>query len=104
MEMFVNDRICFFCCIQKGHKRLVDALAKLYSKVTGIEIDPMTEMLISTGASGALYTALNSFVDSGDEVIIIEPFFDMYDRLVKYAGATPKHIALKPTKVNLHIN
>ncbi|XP_050305533.1 kynurenine aminotransferase [Anthonomus grandis grandis] len=79
-----------------GHPRLVQALSKLYSKIIGREINPLTEILTTLGAYEALYAAITGHVDVGDEVIIIEPFFDCYEPMVRYAGGIPKFIALKP--------
>lgn len=79
-----------------GHPRLVQAISKLYSNLIGREINPITEIMTTTGAYGALYSTITGHVDSGDEVIIIEPFFDCYSPMVKYAGGVPRFIALKP--------
>ncbi|KAJ8980218.1 hypothetical protein NQ317_010214 [Molorchus minor] len=79
-----------------GHVRLVNVLAKLYSKLLLREIDPDTEILATLGASEALFCAVSGLVDQGDEVIIIEPYFDVYVPLIKMAGGTPRFIALKP--------
>ncbi|XP_076252879.1 kynurenine aminotransferase-like isoform X1 [Rhynchophorus ferrugineus] len=83
-----------------GHPRLVQALAKLYSKLIGREINPHTEILTTLGAYEALFSSITGHVDEGDEVIIIEPYFDCYEPMVKYAGGIPRYIALKPKKTD----
>nr|XP_054769368.1 kynurenine aminotransferase-like isoform X1 [Lytechinus pictus] len=80
-----------------GHARLVNAIAAMYTKFMGREVDPMTGVLVSVGAYGSLYYAINSHVNPGDEVIIIEPFFDCYEPMVRMARGVPRFIALKPT-------
>ena len=81
-----------------GHPRLVAAIAALYTKLLGIEhtINPTTEVLVTDGAYEALFTAILGHVNPGDEVIIIEPYFDCYEPMVKLAGGTPVFISLKP--------
>ncbi len=48
--------------------RLVKALAKLYGPLVNREIDPLTEVLVTGGAYGALYYSIMSNVGKGDEV------------------------------------
>ncbi|CAH0405753.1 unnamed protein product [Chilo suppressalis] len=79
-----------------GHPRLVQNLAKLYSPLIGRELDPFNEILVTSGAYEALFSAILGHVDAGDEVIVIEPFFDCYDYMITSAGGVPKFIALKP--------
>ncbi|XP_073836333.1 kynurenine aminotransferase isoform X1 [Musca autumnalis] len=81
-----------------GHMRLVQAIGKLYSKLLQREINPLNEVLVTAGAYEALYSAIMGHVDVGDEVIIIEPFFDCYHPMVKMAGGVSRFIPLKPTK------
>ncbi len=52
-----------------GHPRLVKALAKLYSRLIGRDIMPMTEVLVTGGAYGSLFAAIMSHVGKGDEVV-----------------------------------
>lgn len=79
-----------------GHPRLVQALAKLYSKVTNRDINPLSEILVTCGAYEALYASIMGHVEKGDEVVIIEPYFDCYEPMVKMAHGVPRFVALKP--------
>lgn len=83
-----------------GHPRLIAALAKLYSKLIGRDINPQTEIITTLGAYEALFSSISGHVDNGDEVIIIEPFFDCYEPMVKYAGGVPKFIPLRLKEVS----
>lgn len=81
-----------------GHPRLVNALSNTYSRELGRHIDPLNEVLVSVGAYGALYCSHQGFVNPGDEVIILEPFFDSYQPMVKQAHGIPRFVSLKSTK------
>lgn len=78
---------------------MVNALSKLYSSLIQREIHPLNEILVTVGAYEALFCAVQSLVEVGDEVIIIEPFFDCYEPLVRISGGTPRFIALKNVRI-----
>lgn len=52
----------------------------------GLEYDPATEVLVTTGATEAIAAAILAFVDPGDEVVALEPFYDSYAASVALAG------------------
>ena len=84
-----------------GHPRLINSISNLYTKLLNRQsnIDPQTEVLVTDGAYEALFCAIMGNVNPGDEVIIIEPYFDCYEPMVKLAGGTPRFIALAPRGV-----
>lgn len=60
----------------KGRPRLKKAIAKAYSPLFGRDVDPETEVTITTGANEGMLSAFMAFIEQGDEVIVFEPFFD----------------------------
>jgi len=78
-----------------GHPNLVNQLARRYSSHMLRQIDPMDEVSVTVGASQALYLSLQVHVKPGDEVILFEPFFDLYVTQVKLAGGIPVFVPLK---------
>jgi len=81
-----------------GHPRLIAAIANLYTRLLNrpTDLNAQTEILVTDGAYEALFCAIMGNVNPGDEVIIIEPYFDCYEPMVKLAGGIPKFIALSP--------
>lgn len=63
----------------QGRPRLKKALADAYSPFFGKEINPETEVTITTGANEGMLSAFMAFIEQGDEVILFEPYFDQYE-------------------------
>ncbi len=72
----------------KGMPALREAVAAHQERFYGLQVDPDTEVVITTGATEALAATLLAFVQPGDEVITFEPFYDAYGAIISLAGAT----------------
>lgn len=72
----------------------------MYSPLINRELNPVDEIVVTCGATEALYCAALGFIDVGDEVIVIEPYFDHYDRIISMAGGIAKYIPLKPVSTS----
>ena len=78
-----------------GSDRLTHNIKKYYSDKLCKSLDPHDEILVTAGASEALYASLVTFVNPGDEVIVIEPAFDLYYSSIEMAGGIVRGINLE---------
>ena len=76
-------------------------IAENYQPTLSRSICPETEILVTNGASQGIYLSLVSMVEKGDEVILIEPAFDIYGGAVAMAGGTARYLPLRsPDKIS----
>lgn len=78
-----------------GYGPLRERIAKKSTRLYGNQIDSEREITITPGATYAIYTALTSILQAGDEVIIFEPAYDSYIPNITINGAVPVPIALE---------
>jgi aspartate/methionine/tyrosine aminotransferase len=78
-----------------GHPRLVQALAATYAPLFGRDLDPLAEIVVTTGATEAIFATVQALIDPADEVILIEPFYDSYPASVTMAGGVPVYVPLR---------
>lgn len=74
---------------------LREAIAEKIHFLYGTKINPENDVTITPGGTYAIYTALTTILQPGDEVIIFEPAYDSYIPNVEVNGATPVLIDLK---------
>ena len=58
-----------------GISLLRNAIAAKFESYNGLVVDPETQILVTNGATGALYASLIALLNAGDEVILFEPFY-----------------------------
>ena len=78
-----------------GYPPLRDILAEKIKLLYETDIDPESQITITPGGTYAIFTALTTTLQPGDEVIIFEPAYDCYLPTVKLNGAIPVLIELK---------
>jgi aminotransferase len=78
-----------------GAKNFRDAIALKTSRYLGLEIDPETEITVTCGSTEGMIAAMMATVDSGDEVILFEPFYENYAPDAILSDAQPRYVPLK---------
>jgi N-succinyldiaminopimelate aminotransferase len=78
----------------RGESVLRAAVAAHAARFYGQEIDPASEVTITSGVTEAIHAALLSFVEPGDEVIVFEPFYDSYVPCIQFAGGVAVPVTL----------
>jgi N-succinyldiaminopimelate aminotransferase len=71
---------------------IVDHAKRFYK----LEISPANGVIVTSGATEGIFAALLGLVDPGDEVIIIEPYYDSYLPGIIMANAVPVYVPLHP--------
>jgi aminotransferase len=79
-----------------GLARLREAIAGKMERFNGIKADPETEIVVSGGATGALYSACLAVLDPGDEVVLFEPFYGYHVNTLLAVDAVPRYVRLRP--------
>lgn len=73
---------------------LLEQISELIFNQYKRRVDPQSQLLITAGATQAIFTTIQALVHSGDEVIILDPSYDCYESPVILAGAKPVRIPL----------
>ena len=84
-----------------GLPELREAVAAANLRFWGIEVEPATEVVVTSGATEAITASLMALLDPGDEVVLIEPLYDTYLPVVRMLGAVPRLVRLEPPRWEL---
>jgi methionine aminotransferase len=77
-----------------GYRPLLGKISALVAKSYGRKVQPDTEILVTAGATQAIFTTITALVQQDDEVIILDPSYDCYEAPVLLCNAKPVRIAL----------
>lgn len=90
--------------IESGHNQYppVDGISELRSAIAwhqkhynGLDFSPENEILVTTGATEAIAACLLSPCETGDEVVMFEPYYDSYAACTAMAGAQRRVVQLQ---------
>lgn len=79
-----------------GLMELRHAIADKQQRFTGMSVDPETEIIVSAGATGALYCACLALLNPGDEVIVFEPYYGYHLSTLVATQAVPVYVRMSP--------
>ncbi len=78
-----------------GVPELRQAIAAHQRRHYGLELDPDTQVVVTTGCTEAIAAALLGLVDPGDEVIVLEPYYDSYVAMLQMTGGIRRPVTLR---------
>src|SRR6188472_240831 len=78
-----------------GVPALREAVARHQQRHYGIELDPDRQVVVTTGCTEGIAAALLGLVDPGDEVVVLEPWYDSYLAMIEFAGGVRRPVTLR---------
>ena len=77
-----------------GIQPLREEIAAKVHTLYGAQVCPENEVTVTSGATEAIFDAIQATVGRGDEVILFDPAYDCYDPAIRLAGAVPVRLPL----------
>jgi len=87
-----------------GVPELRQAIARHQHRHYGIELDPDSQVLVTTGCTEGIASALLGLVDPGDEVVVLEPYYDSYVAMLQMAGGVRRPVTLRAPDFRLDVD
>lgn len=88
---------------ERGLPELREAIAAQQLATQSRELDPHTQVVVTAGAAEALAASLLSILRPGDEVVVLEPHYDLYAAIVAFAGGVLRPVALRPPEFGVDL-
>lgn len=78
-----------------GLKEIREAIAGKMARFNGIQCDPETEVIVSSGSTGSFYAACLALLNPGDEIILFEPYYGYHLNTLLAVEAVPVFVTLQ---------
>ncbi len=82
---------------------LREAIAHNYKRFYNFTVNPLTEVVVTSGATEAIFCTCMGLLNIGDEAIVLEPFYDSYLASIELTGAKVIPVTLKAPHFNYDI-
>jgi N-succinyldiaminopimelate aminotransferase len=86
-----------------GIPELRTAVANHQARHYGVELDPLSQVVVCAGATEAIAAAIFAFVNPGDEIVVLEPFYDSYVACIEMAGGIRRPVTLRAPGFRLDV-
>ncbi len=87
-----------------GTPALRQAVARHQLRHYGLELDPDSQVVVTTGCTEGIASALLGLVDPGDEVVVLEPYYDSYVAMIQMAGGVRRPVTLRAPDFRLDLD
>ncbi|MEE3002102.1 MAG: aminotransferase class I/II-fold pyridoxal phosphate-dependent enzyme [Planctomycetota bacterium] len=87
-----------------GIPALRETIAECFEAETGQEIDPGSWITVTSGCTEAIAACLVGLTGPGDEVILLEPFYDSYPACLAMTDAVPRFLTLRPPSFEIDLD
>ncbi len=77
-----------------GVPALREAIARHQQRHYGLSLDPGREVVVTTGCTEGIAAAMLGLIDPGDEVVVLEPFYDSYLAMIEMCGGVRRPVTL----------
>lgn len=79
----------------RGVPELRLAVASHYRRWHGFDLDPDSEVVVTSGATEAIAASILGLINPGDEVLVFEPYYDSYAATIQMAGGIRRAVPLQ---------
>ncbi len=86
-----------------GKPELRQAIARHQLRNYGIELNPDTQVVVTTGCTEAIAGAILGLVNPGDAVVVLEPYYDSYLAMIEFAAGVRRPVTLRAPDFRLDV-